>query len=559
MMDVTKRVDKATGSEPLQTQGSASEKANPLLPSAEAGLRIAAIDIGSNSVRLEIAQADGGSYRVLDEERENTRLATALGETGALSDQAIQETITALRTFVTLAKGHGASQIRAIATSAVRDASNGEEFCRQVCDEVGLEVEVISAREEGRLSFLSVSRSFDVTGKQVAVADIGGGSTEIVLASSGVMEEVYTTRLGAVRISEACGLSGRLSEHGLKRAVKYVDAQLKKQVRKPAFFPSMLYGSGGTFTALASMLNAREPTDEELSVRGFRTNRAEVRHLLQDLASMSLEQRAKISGLNPRRADIIVGGLLVIDRIMRRLRVNELQVHSGGVRDGLLLTMLEEPHTNERPMTQEERREAAERFAVRCGADLAHVRQVAKIAGRLYEQLAKPLGLPPNDQPLIETAALLANVGYLISFDKHHKHSYQLIRNSNLPGFERDELRVIAHVARYHRGARPKQKHQAYANLTDDDQDRVAKMAALLRLALALDRTHQQRVEDLRCHVTPERVEIAVKASGDAEVDLWSARRKVDLFERVFGRPVYLAVVGKEASGTLQSDGEAPG
>lgn len=527
---------------PLDDPGGAAE---PL--SSTDGERVAAIDIGSNSVRLEIAQADGGSYRVLDEERVNTRLAASLVETGALSESAMDETVTALRSFATLAHGHGAQSVRAIATSAVRDASNGPAFLKRVRDEVALEVEVISAREEGRLAFLSVARSFDISDKQIAIADIGGGSTEIVLASSGVLEEVYTTRLGAVRVAEARGLSGQLSESDLDRANQYVDDELKKHIRRPDFFPSMLYGSGGTFTALASMLIAREGSDEEQTVRGYRTNRAEVRHLIHDLACMTLEQRAKVSGLNPRRADIIVGGLVVLERIMRRLRVNELQVHTGGVRDGLLLTMIEHPGGVQTPVTPSERTAAAERFADRCGTDLKHARQVARIAGKLHEQLAEPFGLRPDDMPLIETAALLANVGYLIGFERHHKHSYQLIRNSNLPGFERDELRLIAHVARYHRGARPKQKHQAYANLSDDDQDRVAKMAALLRLALALDRTHRQQVEDLRCHVTPERVEIAVRASGDAEVDLWAARRKVDLFERVFGRPVYLAVVGGEA------------
>ena len=523
-------------------------------PQFDDGGRIAAIDIGSNSVRLEIAQADGGSYRVLDEERENTRLAASLNATGALSEDSMNETIAALKNFVTLAQGHRAKQIRAIATSAVRDATNGKAFCQRVRDEIGIEVEVISAREEGRLSFMSVSRAFDVTGKQIAVADIGGGSTEIVLASSGILEKVFATRLGAVRISEACGLSEKLSEDALERAFKYVDDALRKHVPKPTFSPSMLYGSGGTFTAFASMLIARDKGEEEPTVRGFRANRADVRHLLLNLAKMTLEQRAKVPGLNPRRADIIVGGLLVLERIMRRLRVNSLQVHTGGVRDGLLLTMLESPNANDRPVTQDERREAAERFAVRCGADLTHVRHAAWIAGKLYSQLTEPLGLDPNDQPLIETAALLANAGYLISFERHHKHSYQLIRNSNLPGFERDELRLIAHIARYHRGARPKQKHQAYANLNDDDQDRVAKMAALLRLALALDRTHQQQISDLHCHVTEQRVEIAVQASGDAEVDLWSARRKVDLFERVFGRQVYFAVVGKETTESPKPD-----
>ena len=506
--------------------------------------RIAAIDIGSNSVRVVVAEATPSGYRVLDEERENTRLAASLGDTGELAHDSVEASIAALRSFVTLARGHGASRIRAIATSAVRDATNGPEFCRRVLDEVGVEVEIISAHEEGRLSFLSVSRAFDVSHKQVAIADIGGGSTEIVLASSGVVDQVFTTRLGAVRVAEECGLAGKCGNGALVKAERYIDNELKKHAKKPAFVPTRLYGAGGTFTALASMLLAKEKTAEDPSTRGYRANRAAVRHLIADLAKMSLEERAKAPGLNPRRADIIVAGLLVIERIMRRLQVNLVQVHTGGVRDGLLLTMLEETLGGGQ-LTPEERRESVERFAERCGADLAHARQVAWMAGRLLEELAEPLRLEPSDKPLIEAAALLANVGYLINFDSHHKHSYQLILNSDLPGFERDELRIVANVARYHRGARPKQKHRPYAALSDNDQDRVAKMAALLRLALALDRTHQQQVRDLRVNVNDARVEIAIQTTGDAEVDLWAARRKVDLFERVFGRPVYFAAVGE--------------
>ena len=507
--------------------------------------RLAAIDIGSNSVRIVVAKAKDTGYQVLDEERENTRLAASLAKTGALSDEAIESSVAALRSYVTMARGHGAQQIRAIATSAVREATNGAEFCKRVADEVGVEIEVISPREEGRLSFLSVARAFDVNDKAVAVADIGGGSTEIVLAANGVVEDVYPTQLGAVRVSEECGLGDKCAGRRLERAERYVDAELKRHARKPALLPSMVYGAGGTFTALASMRLAQEQGGEDVSVRGYRVNRADVRHLLSDLARMSLEERCKAPGLNPRRADIIVAGLLVIERILRHFRVNEVQVHTGGVRDGLLLTMVAESRAGGRPVTQDERRDAVERFAERCGADLAHARQVAWIAGRLLDELAEPFGLSPDDKPLIEAAALLSNVGYLINFDGHHKHSYHLIVNSDLPGFERDELRLVANVARYHRGARPKQKHKPYAALSDDDQDRVAKMAAVLRVALALDRTHQQQVSDVRVNVNERSVEVTVQTTGDAEVDLWAARRKVDLFERVFGRRVYFAAVGE--------------
>ncbi|MEM6799384.1 MAG: Ppx/GppA phosphatase family protein [Planctomycetota bacterium] len=518
--------------------------------------RIAAIDIGSNSVRLVVAQVEAsGGYRVIDEERENTRLAGEIDETGRLSDEAIEASFVALKNFVSIAGGYNVSQIRAIATSAVRDATNGPDFCRRAADELGLEIEVISPLEEGRLAYLSVARAFDVTDRPIAVADIGGGSTEIVLASSGLIDEVFATRLGAVRVAERCNLIGESDAQTLASAAAYVDKQLKKCVSKLAFVPARLYGTGGTFTAMASVMMARAGEDER-PVRGYQAARANVRHLMLDLAKMPIERRRKVTGLNPRRADIIVAGLLVIDRILRRLQVNTVQVHTRGVRDGLLLTMVREAPT--RVVSASERRAAVERFAKNCGVDLTHARQAARIAGLLLDQLAEPLGLDPADRELIESAAILANVGYLINFDKHHKHSYHLILNSELIGFERSELLLLASVARYHRGSPPKKKHKGYAELSNGDRQRVSKMAALLRLALALDRTHQQQVEDLRCRVVEDRVEVTVKAAGDAEVDLWAARRKVDLFESVFGKQVFFASVGERSVDAPLEDPRIP-
>lgn len=507
-------------------------------PVAAAKDRIAAIDIGSNSVRLVVAQVlPSGGYRVLDEERENTRLAAALTETGRLAPEAEEATLLALRHFLSIAEGYGTKQVRAIATSAVRDASNGAKFCARVQQDLGLNVEVITAGEEARLAYLSVARAFDVAGRQIAVTDIGGGSTEIVLASSGMIDEVYATRLGAVRVTEECGLADKVSERQLAEAEQFVDRQLKKHARKVPFVPSMLYGTGGTFMAMAAMIMARDGQEGQ-PMWGYRVQLAEVHHLLLDLAQMSLERRRKVTGLNPQRADIIVGGLLVIERVMRHLQANVVQVHTRGVRDGLLLTMIKQPPG--RSASVDDRRAAVEQFARACGTDLRHARQVARIASRLLDQLAEPLGIAAADREVIEQAAILANVGYLINFKQHHKHSYHLILNSELAGFERRELKLLANIARYHRGSPPKQKHDGFRELEPADQERVAKLAAILRLAFALDRTHQQQVSEIDCRVTNGRVDIEVSARGDAAVDIWAARRKVDLFEKVFRKQVVI-------------------
>ena len=522
------------------TTGVMVDTENSAPESATAGARIAAIDVGSNSVRLVVAEVlPSGGYRVLDEERENTRLAAALVATGELAAAAVEATIAALKRFLSIAAGYGVGRTRAIGTSAVRDAKNGRAFCDRVKRELELDVEVISSDEEARLAFLSVARAFDVSGREVAVADIGGGSTEIILASSGLVDQIYTTRLGAVRVTEQCDTAGVASEKQLKELRKFIDRALKREVGKPSFVPSMFYGTGGTFTALAAMIMAREGHAGE-PMWGFRVTMAQLRHLMADLAQLPLEKRVKVTGLNPARADIIVAGLVIVERIMRHLHVNVVQVHTRGVRDGLLLTMVQQ--VPREAVSTDARTTAVEQFAASCGVDLVHARQVARIASSLWKQLAEPLDLRPADHELIEAAALVANVGYLINFEGHHKHSYHLIRNSELPGFERDQLRLLALAARYHRGSRPKQKHDAYRELGETDQRRVAALAAILRLALALDRTHQQHVEDVRAGVTNGHVEITVEARGDADVDLWSAQHKVELFEQVFEREVVFLV-----------------
>jgi exopolyphosphatase/guanosine-5'-triphosphate,3'-diphosphate pyrophosphatase len=510
---------------------------NPDPTSAAPGARIAAIDVGSNSIRLVVAEVlPSGGYRVLDEERENTRLAAALAKTGQLDPKAADATVTVLHNFLSIAHGYGVSQLRAIGTSALRDAEDGPEFCDRVRKDLKLSIEVISANEEARLAFLSVTRAFDISGRKVAVADIGGGSTEIVLASSGLVDQVYETRLGAVRVSERCGTTGKVSDKRVGELRDYLDRELKKEIGRPPFVPDMLFGTGGTFTAMASIIMAQQGIAGQ-PMWGFRVTRPQIRHLVADLANMSLVQRCKVPGLTPQRADIIVAGLAIIERIMRQLQVNVVQVHTRGVRDGLLLTMVQQSPTPP-AVPAEDRRAAVEEFAKNCGEDLPHARHVARIAGELWQQLAGPLNLKADDRELIEAAALVANVGYLINFEGHHKHSYHLIVNSELPGFERRQLQVLANVARYHRGAAPKKKHENFADLSLEDQQRVRALAAILRLALALDRTHQQNVGEVRARVREDAVQIVIQSQGDTQVDVWAAERKVELFEKVFGRQV---------------------
>ncbi len=507
--------------------------------SPELAARMAAIDIGTNSMRLMVAEPlKGGNYRILDEEKEATRLGQHLSKTGRLDEQAMEKALAALRRMKQIAEGFQVSELRTIATCAVREAANGDEFCRRARDEVGLEIEVIGAEQEARLAFSSVQRAFDLSGKHVAVVDIGGGSTEIVLALGNLIEAVYMTQLGAVRLSEQ--YPETTTPEGFGELIEAIDRQLRKHAKNPVFMPHLMFGSGGTFTSLAAMMMAAKG-QEGMPLRGYQVSRAEVRHLLDRLRKLPLKDRGTVPGLSPDRADIIVAGLAIIDRVMERFELNAVQVHNRGVRDGLVLAMIEHslgPGTDN-PL---DRDAAIERLALNCGCEMAHSQHVAKLAGSIYAQLVERYKLDPADQVLLETAARLQDVGYLINYDQHHKHSYHLILHSRLPGFQPSELAILANVARYHRGADPKKKHANFKQLSERDQERVRKMGSILRVAGGLDRSNTRQVHAVFVEFGKKKhVTLRLAAPADPEVDIWGARKRAELFEKVFGVKLAIA------------------
>lgn len=515
--------------------------------SPDLGHRLAAIDIGTNSIRMIVAEGmRSGGYRVLDDEKDPTRLGRNLATTGRLDPEAIEASIQALRRMSQIVGGYQVRDLRAIATCAVREAADGEEFCRRVHDEIGLKIEIVSADEEARLAFYGVQRSFDLEHTNAAIVDIGGGSTEIVLASNKIIESIYTTPLGAVRVTELYGGSQAMTNEEFENLVRNVDRMLRKHSEKPPFVPHLLIGSGGTFTTLAAMALANRGL-ANVPVQGTTVTLAEVRHLLDRLRKLPSKARRSVPGMSADRADIIVAGLAIIDAVLRRFKINQLQVHAGGVRDGLLLNMVDDSLGAAAAQVRD-RDEVVLQFAGRCGVDLPHSQHVAILAGKIFEQLAEPFGLEPGDQRLLETAARLMDVGYLIDYDQHHKHSYHLIRNSRLPGFQPRELEIIANIARYHRGSQPKQKHEGFARLSRREQQRVERLAAILRVAGGLDRSHSRQVKDVRIDFRPHEVLMRIVADEAPEVDLWGARRRSENFERAFHVKLSLDWAGEPAA-----------
>jgi exopolyphosphatase/guanosine-5'-triphosphate,3'-diphosphate pyrophosphatase len=497
--------------------------------------RLAAIDIGTNSIRMVVAEVDeGGEYRILDEEREMARLGHGLYDTGRLASASVERALAALGRMKAIVDGFRVAELRVVATAAVRDATNGAAFRREVQRRFKLRVEVISPDEEARLAFQSAVRHFDVGGRPVAVVDIGGGSLEVVLAAGAAIEQVHSLPLGAVRLTEAYAAEDVLRPKRWKKLRKAIDAVLAEQLGRPPFQPELLIGSGGTFTNLAEMIMA-DREGQTAPAHGYAIARSELESLVDRLREMPLAVRREMPGLNPKRADIIVAGALAVARLARWLDVRRLLVNERGIRDGLLLSMIGERAPR---AAAADRMDSVLAFARKCRSNERHNRHVAELAGRIFDGLRAREQLPAAARDLLTAAALLHDVGYLISHSGHHKHAYHLILHGDIRGFSGREVEVIANVARYHRRAFPKKAHANFARLEPDDRRLVRVLAGILRVADGLDRTHTQRVTGVRCAWRGGRLRLVLDARSDPQIEVGDALRKADLLIRALHAPV---------------------
>jgi exopolyphosphatase / guanosine-5'-triphosphate,3'-diphosphate pyrophosphatase len=505
--------------------------------------RLAAIDVGSNTIRLTVVEVqDDDTYRILDEEREMVRLGERLERTGRLSDAAIQRALAALGKMKAIADGFEISELRAIATSAVREAANGRAFLQEVMRQHKMRIEVISGEEEAQLAFRSATRHFDLQGRSTAVVDIGGGSVEVVLSAGTAVDQVYSLPLGAVRVTERLVRSDPLREKHWRHLREEIDRNIREVIRQPAHKAEIMIGSGGSFTALAHM-SMWQREGRHGSVQGYVLTPAEIIHLLSRLREASLETRREIPGLSPDRADIIVAGASVISRLVRRLGSQQILVNERGIRDGLLLHMVSELPGRSSAVALPQagnRMEWARHFARKGRSNERHCEQVANLALQIFDGLKARFQLPPAGRDLLQAAAILHDIGYLISHSKHHKHAYHLIMHGELPGFSPHEVEMIANVARYHRRAFPRKRHRNLARLSGEDRRLIARLAGILRIADGLDRTHAQSITGVKVRALRGRLRLSLDAPRSPQVELADAERKSDLFRRAFKTDVEL-------------------
>lgn len=518
--------------------------------------RFAALDIGTNSIRLSVVEVDAdGSYRLIADDKEPTRLGRGVATSGRLRSEAMERSVRAIGRMRETARACGVppGSIRIVGTSAVREAENREEFLELLRDRAGVEVEVLSPEAEGRLAFVSASHAMDLTGVVSAVVDVGGGSTEIVLASGGVIQEVCSVPLGAVRLTEMFGGAEESSGARYQEMRRHIARELRRGVGRPRLKPRLVAGTGGTFAALGAMLARRESLDGgpmlwSRGMPGIEASRPRIEQLIGLLRGLPLAGRESVPGLHPDRADIIVAGLVIAERVLKHLGAPVVRVQNRGIREGLIITMAagDEP----RGRGTSDRMRAVRRLAEECGYERPHSEHVTALALQIHDLLAAavdPGGVEawsaPAARRLLEAAATLHDIGCMIGYRGHHKHSARLIRRSDLSSgglFTAREVAIVAAVARYHRRAEPSTRHAMFSSLAGPDRDLVRRLASILRVADGLDRTHSRVIRSVRVEVLPGAAVFHAESAGDPAADLAGAAHNAGLFEGVFGlRPEF--------------------
>jgi exopolyphosphatase/guanosine-5'-triphosphate,3'-diphosphate pyrophosphatase len=516
---------------------------------------LAAADIGTNSIHLVVARVDGDHFEVLEREREMVRLGSGAGDMKQLSPDAMDRGIEVLDRFRQVAAIHGA-RLRAVATSAVREAANRTVFIHRAWAEAGVVVEVISGFEEARLIHLGAIQAVPVFDRQMLVCDIGGGSTELVVGRAGEVLLARSVRLGAIRLTQRYFAGEKLEDGAVeacRRDIRTTLASALREIRRLGF--EVAVGSSGTIRSVCQMAAARGDGPAPRTLNNFTVGRDEIDDVVRRLAKApTVKARAKTPGLEPRRADIILGGALILEQVVGALDVDEVTYSDYALREGVLLDTWRREHGGSLHHLCDLRRRSVMHLAELMDEDPDHSVQVARLALWLFDALADRHGLGDQEREVLEAGALLCNVGLFVSHAAHHKHSYYVIRNSeHLTGFTDREIELIAQVARYHRKSGPRKKHPEFAGLDPDDQRRVRTLAAILRVAVGLDRNHAGRVTGVRCRDAGEPgegplvIEVEAHDGQDVQLDLYAAGERKGLLEEVLGTEIAIVAAPARA------------
>jgi exopolyphosphatase/guanosine-5'-triphosphate,3'-diphosphate pyrophosphatase len=513
-------------------------------------MRIAAIDIGSNSIHMIVVQVRPDlSFEVIDREKDMVRLAAGGLDGRNLTPTAIAAGIQTLAKFRRLADSHKVDEIVAAATSATREAENGGDFIAEVDRQTGIHIRVISGTEEARLIHLAAGYGVDVGGSTAVVIDIGGGSVEITLGTATQLTAGRSFKAGVIRLTERFVKSDPLAGRDERRIVKHLNREMGTYLDGlTARGFDRVIGTSGTILSLGSVAAGQAVAAGD--VRNLRVSAKSIHRLRKQLVAADIQERLAIPGLDPRRADLAVAGSVLLDTILKRLGADDLTLCDLALREGLVLDYI---HRNSARIRKVERYPDVRRRSVielgeRCGYWSEHAQQVARLALNVFDQTRSVHGLGDREREWLEYGALLHDIGVHISYERHHRHSYYLIRNGDLRGFDPQEIAVIALIARYHRQATPKKSHEGFQDLSGPLRRAVKALAAMVRLAEGLDRSHAQALDGIDLYPRDDDylARLRVRTGGDAELELWAAHRHVAPLEKLLQKPVRFEVAGAD-------------
>jgi exopolyphosphatase/guanosine-5'-triphosphate,3'-diphosphate pyrophosphatase len=507
-------------------------------------VKLAAIDIGSNSIKLVVVDAAASdSFAVLAREKEVVRLGHATLREGHLAPASIERAAGCIKRFRSIAEARGAERIVAIATASVREASNAAEFIDEVEQRTGIRVEILSGIEEARLIGLAASQGCAARGVSLVNIDIGGGSTEISLVRDGLPAELYSVKLGAVGLTERLISNDPPKQKELRALREEIHAALERPARElHGIRWQQATGTSGTIIAVGQALRLRALREPGRNEEGAQAPGAEIAldqlaRFNERLAGMNVAERRAIPGISAQRAEILIAGGQILEGTMRALGINSLRSCDYALREGVIIDRLrawEEESRPPVPDVADQKLRSVHAVGRRFGYEESHAHQVARLAEKIFDALVETHGLDRHQRTLLSAAALLHDAGYHIAHESHHKHSLYLIKHSEVTGFSEAERHVIGNVARYHRGAPPKERHLDYAALNVRDRDTVCRLAAILRIADALDRSHDNRVQDLRCVHEGPLVHMQLRSAYQCDSEIWAAEHRCELFEQVF-------------------------
>ncbi|MCX6664782.1 MAG: Ppx/GppA phosphatase family protein [Euryarchaeota archaeon] len=511
------------------------------------------IDIGTNSIRLMLVQlTSNSSYTVLREEKEVVRLGESIFKKGFFQPETMTRALLVCKKFVEVSRGFGAREIIAVATAAAREAKNQKEFLERLREETTLDVRVVSGGEEARLIYLGVSSGVHVDKKIAVFVDIGGGSTEIIIGDQFQHYDIESMGLGAIRLTTLF-LSGRgngvVSPETYEKMKRYVKNKLVHVTERVN--PKKLdvaFGSSGTIINLAeiaSKMFERTETKQDMVLRY-----KDLQKVIAKLCSLSVAERRLIPGINPERADIIIGGAVIIETIMEDLELKELFVSYRDMRYGMLVDYLSRhagyPQHNETSV----RKSSVLRLGHSCNVNEHHANRVVSLSLQLFDgsKAIKLHDLGDDERELLEYAAFLHDIGDFISFRGHHLHSYYIINNAELLGFDQTEIGIIANVARFHRKKLPRKKEPSLIELDKHSIKTVVILSTLLRIAEKLDRSHTDLVQKIEFVLHGEnKVELLLVCSKqDCEFERWGVEEDSDAFEKVFEKRLFVSVIKNE-------------